>query len=204
MRRPLALSACFSLVLLMTGCPTFEGTPQSYDAGGVNCHANSAPAIGNVEINSLPSEEAETYLVSLHFDWVDPGVSGAEDPSNLLGGHISIEFFGGSTEDIRLDRRILEEACTWESEVEDDPSPCLPFGHSLAGCADAKDNCPQGEITGLFVPLDFTWVQDEEIELEFRIRDACGAMSNEKAATYEIGSGMAVEDGADGDDDEGA
>ena len=203
MRRPLALLASFGLILLTSGCPTFEGTPYSYDEDGENCHANSPPAVGNVEINSLQSEEEETWLISLHFDWVDPGVSGAGDPPNMLGGHIAIEFFGGSTDDIPLNRQILEDACTWEPEVEGDPSPCIPFGHSMSGCADAKENCPQGEITGIFVPLDFTWVQDEEIELEFRIRDACGATSNEKAATYEIGSGMAVEGGGAGDDDDG-
>jgi hypothetical protein len=199
MRRTPALLAVPVLAALLAGCPAFDGTPYSYDADGENCHLNNPPAVGNVELNSIYFEEELKWMVSIHFDWVDPGVQGAEDPPNMVLGQFSIEFFRATTEDITLTREHLEGACV--PGPEGDPSVCAVFGHSMGGCPDAI-TCSQGELTVPYQPLDFDWVEDEEIELEFRVRDACGAVSNEKSATYTIGSGLAVEGGG-GDDDDG-
>lgn len=202
MRSALVLLASLSLAFFMLGCPTFEGPPYSYGPNGENCHQNNPPAVGNVELNSFFVPEWETWMFSIHFDWVDPGVSGAEDPPNMVRGRFSAEVFNAIAEDMVFTRDMLEAACTWGAVQEGELNPCVLSGHSSAGCADAA-SCSQGELTVPYLP-DFVMQEDDEILLEFRIRDACDATSNEKTATYLIGSGLAVEGGGAGDDDDGS
>ncbi len=197
MRRALAPTASLVLALLLAGCPTFDGSAWGYGPDGENCHANHPPAIGNVELNSFFVPEWETWMFSIHFDWVDPGVSGAEDPGNMLGGWFTAEVLNAIAQDVELDRGVLEAACTWTS-IEDELNPCVLSGHSTSGCPDAAA-CSQGELTVPYLP-EWQMQEDDEILLEFRVRDACSATSNEKTATYVVGSGLAVEGGG-GDDD---
>ena len=208
------LRHCLALLLLL-GCYDPGGGPAGWDADP-DCAGNSPPAVGNVEINSIEvvdedagdddamddddsGEPVRYYTMSIHFDWVDPGVSGAEDPPNLIGGgYFSAEIFGYDTPDFPFDRVNLVEACVVPAS-EANPDPCGVYGHGSAGCssAGAVDTCTQGEFTLPLIAEDGGFPSDEIIELEFRIRDACGATSNEKAASYQPGTGLAVEGGGE-------
>ena len=202
MRLALAFPAILGLAFVMAGCPTFEGPPASYGPNGEDCHQNNPPALGNVELNSFYVTDWETWMFSIHFDWVDPGVSGAEDAPNMLRGRFTAEVFNAVAQDVDLTRDILESACSWGPVEEGELNPCVLSGHSSTGCADATVGCSQGELTVPYLP-DYILQEDDEILLEFRVRDACDATSNEKTATYTIGSGLAVEGGG-GDDDDGS
>ena len=204
------------LVLLLAGCFDPGPGPAGWDADP-DCANNSPPAIGNVELNSLEiieerdeprdddddsGEEVRYYTMSIHFDWVDPGVSGAEDPPNLVGGgYFSAEIFGFDTPDFPFTRGNLVEACVMPAS-EADPNPCAPYGHGSAGCTSegAVDTCTQGELTIPLTSDQGGFPNDELVELEFRIRDTCGATSNEKSASYQPGTGLAVEGGGEGEE----
>lgn len=197
MRRAAFLPALPLLGAMLAGCPTFEGPPWSYSPYGEGCETNNPPVIGNVEVNSFYVVEWETWMFSIHFDWVDPGVEGAEDVPNMLGGRFTAEMMGADAEDADLTRTILENACTWPPPEGEDPDPCDLSGHSMTGCPSGSvDACNQGEITRPYLP-DWLMQEDDVIQIEFRVRDACDATSNEKAVTYVIGSGMAVEGGGE-------
>lgn len=202
--------ACLVLALVAAAClaACFDGGgPIAGWDGGSDCQSNNPPAIGNVEMNSLEIEEEERggddddsadvrwYLMSIHFDWVDPGAEGAEDPPNLVaGGYFSGEIFGYDLPDFEFTRANLVDACAAPG-VEGNPDPCAAFGHGSTGCPSEEtiDQCTQGEFT---LPLEAEgggFPGDVVLDVEFRIRDACGATSNEKAASYQPGTGMAVE-----------
>ena len=208
------------ICLLLSGC--FDPGPSAVGwDGGPACANNSPPAVGNVELNSvlIPEEDqpgddddgaddddsaapVRFYSLSIHFDWVDPGVSGAEDPPNLVGGgHFSSEILGQNTPDLGFTRANLVDACSAPS-TEADPNPCGAYAHGGAGCSspDAVDTCTTGEFTVLVGAEGLGFPNNELVELEFRIRDACGATSNTKSATYQPGQGLVVEDaGEDGE-----
>ncbi len=192
------------VALFATGCPTFEGVPYSYGPNGIDCPSNNPPAVGNVELNSFFDPTLETFFFSIHFDWVDPGVQGAGDPPNMRGGRFTAEIFGYTTPDIELTEDVLVRACSWP-EVEDGASdPCVLSGHGSSGCPPGgnDDSCTQGEITVPIFSPDGAFTDGQILDLEFRVRDLCDATSNEKSATYQIGSGLAVEGGGGGDDDD--
>jgi hypothetical protein len=207
MTRATLLAACLAaLGLVAAGC--WSVPPATGWDGTEDCSSNNPPAIGNVEINSIeiPTEEptddddsatVALYTLSVHFDWVDPGVPGAEDPPNLIaGGYWSGEIFGYDVPDILFNRDNLESTCG--VPAEGDTSPCAVFGHSSAGCSSGStEGCTQGEFTIPFTEDFGGFPGDEEVVMEFRIRDACGGTSNEKSATYLPGTGLAVEQSDD-------
>jgi len=202
------------LALLLVGCFDPGPGPGGWNADP-DCANNNPPAIGNVEINSIEVldedvgdddagddddsvEPVRWFSVSVHFDWVDPGVSGAEDPPNLIGGgFFSAEVFGADVPDYPFTRPNLVAACAMPATAEN-PDPCSVYGHGQGGCSSegAVDTCNTGEFT---VPLagEGGFPNDRMMELQFRIRDACSATSNEKSASYLPGSGMAVEGGGE-------
>jgi hypothetical protein len=189
-----ALPACFAPPAPVYG----------YDPGAEGCLENGAPAIGNTEINSWidetlsepPSEEdpdgLEFWLLSIHFDWIDPESGGS--PPNMLGAYFNAEIFHYNVSSIVLNEAELESACAADNGGEDVSAAdlCDASGHSMSGCSDAA-TCAQGEMTVAIVPAGDAFADSQEIELEFRVRDRCGATSNEKIASYHIGSGLAVE-----------
>ena len=132
----------------------------------------------------------------MHFAWVDPGASGATDPPNLVGGgHFSSEVLGQTTPELRFSRTNLVESCSTPA-TEADPNPCGAYGHGMAGCTSENDveTCTAGEFTVLMGSEGIGFPNDEFVEIEFRIRDACGATSNTKSASYQPGSGLRAEE----------
>ena len=166
---PLLLAA-----LCLSACGVEEGPYYGYDPSGEECINNSPPAIGNLEMNSQFDNDEVRWLFSLHFDWADPGIQGASDPPNLVGGYFSSELFGYASEDIVFTAGLLQAACG-ALDPETGASGCIGLGHSLNGCPSGGVlSCTEGEFTVPYISLDGPLEEDQEIEIEFRIRDACG------------------------------
>jgi hypothetical protein len=186
----------------LAGCPADNIIPVHVNDRGENCGDNRPPLIGNVELNSYIPEGAIEYNLSIHFDWLDPGETTASQAPNLEGGRFSVEFNDALSLDVDLTMDILEAAC-FPIPSEDAENPCAGAGHSLGGCATNQvDTCVGAEVT--FIYLAAPAVRGEFITMEFRIHDRCDGTSNEKSATYEIGSGLAIEGAGGGGDDDGA
>lgn len=194
-----------ALILPLAGCPVPGGSPVYITEYGEVCNANSPPAIGNVELNSFVPPNGTSNLLSIHFDWIDPGVSGAADAPNLESGWFTAEIGGYIAEDIVLTEDILVRACNSEpfENGEETVNYCTMAGHGLAGCsAGAVETCSSAELTIIYQAEGDGFQDDQVVQMEFRIRDRCLGTSNEKSASYVIGSGLAVEGG--GAEDEGA
>jgi hypothetical protein len=82
-------------------------------------------------------------------------------PPNMLGGLISTEIRGYRTESRWLDDDVI------------------PGNEAAQG---------QGEIDIVFCSEG--WEEDTFIDFELRVRDACGAVSNEKSGEYCLGQGI--------------
>ncbi len=166
-----------------------------WDPGGVDCINNSPPAIGNLALNSDELSDGNGWFYTIHFAWADPGVSGASDPPNLLGGHFSSEVFQREfAEDIELTAERLESGCsTPPTGAEGEIDICSLAHPGTAGCGTGGvEGCTNATFTISYVgspPLE----EGEVIDTEFRIRDLCGATSNEMSIVYTLGSGLLVE-----------
>jgi len=195
MRRLLLLTLGLP-VLVLSACPADNIVPIHINSRGENCGENRPPLIRYVELNSFIPEGSIDYAMSVHFDWLDPGESEATQAPNFEGGLFSMEFGGRLSEDIEITEGLLVAACS-PTPTEEEPNPCAAAGYSLGGCAPGQiDTCVAGELTFLWVAV--TPLQSGEfVDLEFRAHDRCQGTSNEKSATYEIGSGLAVEGGGD-------
>ncbi|MEE2827563.1 MAG: hypothetical protein VX498_00125 [Myxococcota bacterium] len=184
------------LLALLLACDPLT-VPSGYDPGGVDCQNNSAPAIveddgegvSEVQVDSSQPVGNPNYVLVIGFRWEDPGsATGATDPPNLVGGEFTAEISGVAVPDIALTESVLEAGCT-------EPSDGLLVAH----CQDVSvgSGCPAGGAAGcavasLAVPLQLVpsgnsgtpFVQGDEIDISFRIRDACGMTSNELSGPH--------------------
>ncbi len=193
-----------AIALFATGCWTDSGLPLPGDPGAQGCAENSPPFIANVEMNSQFDPDTEGWQLALHWDWADPGVGGASDPPNMEGGYVSGEIVGFEMRSLFFTEAALVNSCISYIEEgsaidpENDPCENVPFGR--AGCtANSLDTCTQGEMTYLLGAED-PLQQYQDIVMEFRVRDRCGAASNEKFIEYEIGSGHLSENPDESDE----
>ncbi len=151
------------LCLLLAGCtPVPGGLGESEE-----CVGNTAPEIGNLEVNSWQDEETQQWSFCVHVDWIDPGrddagVAGTGAP-NIFGGMWSMEILGVTT------------PSSW---IDENPSP---FGVTLGANSGELERCYFGDFL----------VEDRDINFEVRVRDRCDAVSNEKSGNYYIGGGGA-------------
>ncbi len=191
--RPLLLLILILMLPALTGCPADNIIPMHINDRGENCGDNRPPLVGNVELNSFLPEGAVDYSLSIHFDWLDPGETEATQAPNLEGGVFSIEFSDAASQDVAITEDLLVAAC-FPTPSEDNANPCAGSGHSLGGCSPGQiDTCVGAEVT--FIYQAAPAVQGDFIDMEFRIHDRCDGTSNEKSATYEVGSGLAIEGG---------
>lgn len=159
MRRLLLLP--LAAAALLAGCPPDTSLPVSEE-----CASNSAPYIDNLEINSRPpiTEEGEppaAYGLCLKFDWFDPG---PDENGNV--GSDAPNMFGGL---FSVEVGGFDAESIWLDE----------------------DTITQGAPSGT---IEYTAclqeaVADELIHFNFRVRDRCGASSNEKSGDYYLGGG---------------
>lgn len=193
-----------AIVLLTTGCWTDSGLPLVGDAGATGCDGNSPPFIANIEMASWFDDNTALWQLGLHWDWADPGIGGASDPPNMEGGYVSGEAVGFEVRSLFFTEASLVDSCILYSEegssVVAEGSPCDAAPFSRVGCtANSLETCTQGEMTYL-LNFEDALVQYQDIVLEFRVRDRCGASSNEKFIEYEIGSGHLLENPEEGDE----
>jgi hypothetical protein len=180
-------------ILLLTGCYDAAQIPDGHDAGGVDCATNSPPFIANVEMNSIQPDGGDgLYIVTLHFDWADPGIAGAADRPNMAGGYISGELQDFTFPTVWITPEELVSTCIAAPELAD---ICGEAGHGTNGCSSVDDleSCTQGELTLVGTSDDGGYQKYEQLLLEFRVRDRCGDQSNFKLIEYEVGSGHLVE-----------
>jgi|GEM_PF-2815878 len=205
MRRVFPLFALF-----LMGCPTnpaITGWDGIYnDSDVANCLGNSPPFIANVEMNSFapdPLAGALGWSYTVHFDWADPGVAGAEDIPNIWNGLYSHERQGVSSPDYVLDETALTSTClSGVNEATGDPA-CAGTGHGMSGCTPGSiETCTQGELTYGPVTAEDILFDGQDIEVRFRIYDECGLSSNEKVVQYTIGAGLQSEQGPPEEGDE--
>ena len=182
-----------AILVLLAGCYPAPEIPDGHDAGGVDCANNSPPFIANLEMNSFEQDGGDgLWLLSLHFDWADPGIAGAADRPNMSGGYISAEEQTFSFPTKWITPEHLVSTCI---EPPDLAGSCLAAGHGSNGCNSVNDleTCTQGELTMLLTSDDGGFSKYQDILLEFRVRDRCGDQSNFKLVEYEVGSGHLVE-----------
>lgn len=179
---------------LLAACTPLGSAPIHINEYGENCYGNSPPAVGNVQINSFSAPTGPTIYMSINFEWIDPGISGASDTSNVWGGDFTTEFSNYIAQDYEIDEALLTSACNvLPPEDSESPNLCSISGHPMNGCSSTDvEICPGGTMTFIYQAED-GFQDGQVIDIEFRLRDRCEGTSNEKSATYLIGSGLAIE-----------
>jgi hypothetical protein len=161
MDRRLLASALIPLALLAASC----GPGAAPVFGDEECVGNTPPLIGNLEVNSVFVEESEMWAVCFHVDWIDPGEdelgNRGSDAPNMYGGLFSIELGG------------VNATSEW---IDEGPSP---LGVTIGAT--------EGELEWSKCIEDSK--EDQQLHFALRLRDRCGAASNEKTGTYYIGGG---------------
>jgi len=189
-----ALTLLLSLSFLAGGCTYEQRILEGWDDGGVDCENNSNPKVGEWYLSSTPvllpdgSPSASEWLVGSHFRWRDPGIVENEDPQNMVGGWLSLEIEGHKADFPYITSEWLLGGCKPGSE-----SSCaaLGFPSNLNPCN--ATGCREGTITLPMRSNDATFVEGARFHFVTRIRDRCGAVSNERdtyhTGRYTIGSG---------------
>ncbi len=162
MRRASLLFLLALLTLSVASCDPGEGTY----VGEEECRENTAPRVGNLEINSVYIPLAEQWAICFHLDWEDPGIdevteSRGTDAPNMLGGIFSLELSGYST------------VSHW---LDEGPSP---QGVTI--------DAPSGELEALRCLEEGQ--PDQRVDYALRLRDRCGASSQTVRGTYYLGGG---------------
>lgn len=182
--------------LLTVGCTEPPVHIDGYDEYAEGCDTNSAPAIANIELNSIvdETEDAEgSYMVSFHFDWRDPNPPDESQPQNMVGGYISVNMQGWEFNSRWIDEDLLLNGCAAGSfELYCTP---LGYGPGSTGCSAATAaDCTTGQITWPIRGGDQVMGEGTEVLFEMRVRDRCGAVSSEKnnydTGAYIVGSGL--------------
>lgn len=193
--------AVFVLVALLgTGCAAPPGSADWIDPA--ECGANTAPTIGNITVNSAFDDELLAWRMCFSLDWIDPGRDDAgnlgSDAPNMLGGYFSGEFTAAAVESVwfgadaapvgttsgTLETGLCseewaptEELLTRYADPDADPEDPAP---DTSGCVDA-DNDGSSDLADCFAGA--------EIHFAVRVRDACGAPSNDMTGVYVLGVG---------------
>ena len=203
----LALTA---LAMTTAGC-TYEGPViESWDEGGVDCNSNSNPRLGAWWLNSGPyllangTPSDSEWVIASHFAWRDPDPPESDDAQNMVGGWISMEIENAEGSLPYIDAEWLENGCPTGQE-----SFCsaLGFPSNNTGCS--GPGCRDGWLTLPIRSEDGLFVEGAAFHVVVRVRDRCGAASNERdtyaKGRYVIGSGLVeVTAPAPGSDEEAA
>ncbi|MBJ93644.1 MAG: hypothetical protein CMP23_04130 [Rickettsiales bacterium] len=166
---------------------TYEGPIiEGWEEGGVGCEENSNPRIGSWFLSSAPVLLADgtpgsQYALASHFAWRDPSPPENEDPQNMVGGWISMELEDGESSIPYIDSDWLVAGCP---AGQQDTCAALEFPNSQTGCSGA--NCRDGWLTLPLTSPDGLFVEGASFHVVVRVRDRCGAASNERS-TYERG-----------------
>ncbi len=192
------------LALLVPGC-TYESPAQDSWDGGVDCNNNTNPRLGKWRMNSSPrvlsngSLSESEWLLASNFFWRDPYPTATnEDPPNMIGGWISMEIENAETTSIPyIDEGWLQTGCP-----EGQSSECAALGFPNGGYTTDCNGSPNcdcsgnrcGSLTVLVSSEDGIIVEGAAFHVVFRIRDRCGAASNEyntyTRGRYVVGSGL--------------
>jgi len=194
MKTALSYLATLSLFsLLAVGC-TYEGPVIESWEGEADCSKNSNPRLGHWWLNSEPfilgngEASADEWMIASHFAWRDPTPIENEDPQNMVGGYISMEFEDGDTSLPYIDSEWLENGCPTGQETL---CSALGFPSNTTGCS--GPGCRDGWLTTPFRSEDGLFVEGAAFHITVRVRDRCGAASNERdtyaKGRYVIGSG---------------
>ena len=194
------------LALLAGGCAAPPSAADWIDP--VECAANTAPTIGNITVNSAFDEELLAWRMCFSLDWIDPGRDDAgvlgSDAPNMHGGYFNGEFTAAAIESVWFDAAIAPVGATsgtfetglcseeWapteellQRYVDPDAAPGDPPPDTSA-CADA-DGDGTSELADCFAGA--------EIHFSVRVRDACGAPSNDLTGSYTLGVGKQASTG---------
>lgn len=127
-------------IVFLAGCIDPAQVPDGHDFGGVDCADNNAPFIANVEMNSFQREGGDgLYILSLHFDWADPGIAGGSDRPNMSGGYISGEMYNVEFSTRWITPDMLVASCT---DPLDAPGTCMRDHLSHQPGREAADRAP--------------------------------------------------------------
>ncbi len=177
-------AAAFAALLLPACAPAAPQIPDSSP-----CEGNSAPFIGNLSLDSacvvgadlidcltpegqdlIDAGEESACSLTILFQWADPGVAGAADPPNMVGGMISAEL------------SIAQFNSLWISDVEDG----APVDDRLWAPVDRA--ATQGEFGMVLYPEEILSYHSPAT-INLRVRDACDAESNNIGCRYLLGTG---------------
>ncbi len=164
--------------------------PAAQVPGAVECEGNSAPFIGNLTMNSictvgeagedcftttgqeqLDAGEEAVWSLTISFLWADPGVDGAGDPTNMVGGMISGEV------------SIMPFSSLWLVDQTDVVIPEDSAWYPI------DPDASQGEILLPAIVPDVAMEFRSPVNVNFRVRDACDFESNNIECSYLMGTG---------------
>lgn len=197
-----------ALLLLAPAAGCFEGSdiPRGVD----QCTGNTAPFVGNLTVDSfcaddegnpcpptvnpfdpqeitIPAEDPPTtppdgfqWRLLVGFTMADPGLSGATDLPNLVGGFLTVMTLGSEPA-----TRIF-----WPTTQPGDPEPpsnAIPLDPTASQVELLLEYYHEGEGP---------WRTGEETWVQVYVYDACDAPANELYTRYTIGTGpIALTDG---------
>ena len=187
MPAPRSALVAFLLAALLPACaPTVQPL-----GGSADCADNSAPFIGNLTMNStcaigpelvdcfttagqeflhLGIEEA-VWDLTTEFQFADPGIAGATDPPNMVGGMVSWELSLGG------------QGSAWLYDPLDfDPG-------ERSGYLAVERGAPQGLIALPAYLPETELSYQSPATLNVRVRDACDVESNNISCRYLMGTG---------------
>jgi hypothetical protein len=167
-----AMLAPFVLSAVLAGCWAAPPSQTGYDYGADGCAENSAPEIGNLVLDSFCGAFEQQDEEEVCVAWVMTVQWDWIDPGG--GGTDPPNMIGGY-----LSWEVSEHLApsTWFTDEDIDPG------------------ATSGTLARSYTSE--VWVDGSPVQFELRVRDRCGASSNEKAGSYEIGSGQAVEGGGE-------
>jgi len=128
-------------------------------------------------------------MVGSHFAWRDPHPPESEDPQNMVGGYMSMEVENAEGSLPYISSEWLEAGCIPGGE---DACALLGFPANTTGCS--GPGCRDGWLTLPITSEDGLFVEGASFHVVLRVRDRCGAASNERdtyaRGRYVIGSGI--------------
>lgn len=184
--------------VLLAGCFEGEGLPAWDVASDPACEGNSPPVVGNLETNSTCINEnnlecrfppvddngdpdppwdwvpdaSQIWTLGVQFAYRDPGVEGAGDPPNMVGGLASGELDGHSVNS------------AWLVDVND----YLPTSEEQRQVFPIDPDAETGIIPVSVEGLE-GWTLGSRVRMAFRVYDGCEAVSNDTEVEYLIGFG---------------
>ena len=174
-----------ALPLLGSCAPPAAQIPYS-----TQCEGNTAPFIGSLKIDSacivsspptdctteegqqaLENGEEPEWSLFVEFLYADPGVNGASDPANMVGGMVSGEISLGQLGSLWIYDPL-------EHDPGENPNYVPVDREATTGLLVLPRLIPE-------IPVEHY----SPATMAFRVRDACDAQSNDINCRYSMGTG---------------